>query len=166
MKALRLLLFLLIFIFVTYNNVSAQKIEIKGLYIGMPRELAEPIASTKPFTIAGIESINGNPFKGLVYEFENDKLSFFDFYFDSTEFNIMLSVIKKKFSGIKCEKSNIKNLFGAVFEKNYCTIMDKNSVLKLINFQSNDMKTSVLSLYSTKVVEDAVDDLKKRESDI
>lgn len=125
-------------------------IEIKGIRVGMSKEAYKQIVTGQSnFTIAGINSMYGQP-KGSALNFDKEgNLDSFMFFFDSTEFSAMRAAITDKYPEIKCDNKIVTNAYNAKYNDIVCSLSDKPGILELKKFVN--LKTSVLALRSHKL---------------
>jgi hypothetical protein len=141
----------------------SQKIEIKGLRLGMTTEEAEAKVGPMPllnFTIAGVPGkyADSSP------DFHDGKLDSFAFYFDSAHFDDVFAAVKSKYPALRCVKSKVVNALGASFTQLDCHLRDKTGDLTLTRF-INDINTSGLSLRSDRDYKEWAKSKKSRERD-
>lgn len=146
-------------------SFAETEIEIKGVKIGMDKELCEKITTsnmTTDFTIAGIYAIS--KFYPVTLDFNGDKLDRFTFLFNSSDFDTMLDAVKSKYTDLKCVDSVVTNNFGAEFDNKNCQLQNTTTVLNLIKYI--DLKTSALSLTSHEYIKKYLDKKNERNKDL
>lgn len=145
------------------SGLYAEPIEIKGLYVGMPKEaVAEKYPNWKGFTIAGVYS--KFPMNPLNVDYHEEKLDSLLFFFDSKDFVEVFAVISKKYPELKCITSPVSNKLGAKFEQMDCSLQDAQSKLMLTRFI--DFNTSSVSLNSKRKADENSEEIKRSMKDI
>jgi hypothetical protein len=147
------------------SSVYANPIEIKGLYIGMPKEdFKKQFPTLNSFTIAGVYSKfkSTNP---INIKYRNGKIDDLGFFFESENFQTVLSAVKEKYPELSCETSEVSNGAGIKFSQVKCTLEDSESILTLNRF-IGDINTSMLNLTSKKYIQELVDEANKNQKDI
>jgi hypothetical protein len=147
------------------ETVRAQEIEIKGLRLGMTKQEVQKKIGRLPvdnFTIAGVQSKYGE----FSPEFYHGKLDSFTFFFDSSDFDQVLSAVKDKYPALICENTTITNAMGARFTQTVCNLRDKLGVLHLSRYLMSNITSSVLSLNSDRYLKDFTDKQNKLKKDL
>ncbi len=114
------------------------------------------------FTIAEVPS----KYKRFdVFFGEDGKLSSLNFFFDSDDFEHMMDAVREKYPKLRCQNSSVTNLYGARLTQTECSLDDQTGKLTLSRFV-NDVNTSSLSLYSSKMLKEMGSRQVKRNKDL
>jgi hypothetical protein len=146
------------------GNANSQKIEIKGLRLGMTNAEVEAKVGPLPltnFTVAGASS----KYTDASPEFYEGKLDSFSFYFNAEQFDDVLGAVKSKYPALRCVKSKVANAMGASFTQVNCQLRDTKGALHLTRFV-NDISTSSLTLTSDRRIKEWVKEEKSRQNDL
>jgi hypothetical protein len=122
-----------------YNALSL--VNIKGYYLGMPKCEFEKMYD-------GSISLVGQSVQIFNPKYINDKLSNLTIFIPSEKFYELQLAMVKKYPGIKCIESTIKNKMGANFNQVECSFLFEYGALKLIRYI--DMNTSLLEMESNE----------------
>jgi hypothetical protein len=140
-----------------------QRIEIKGVMIGMtPEELEAKVGRMpiKNFTIGGVE---GNyDFKT---NFHKGQLDRFLFFFHSSRFDELVAAVKGKYPELECENSTVSNRMGAKFQQTVCVLNDELTSLSITRF-SGDVRTADLDMVSKREIQDRIKRAAERKKDM
>jgi hypothetical protein len=142
----------------------AQPIDIKGLYVGMPKdEVLQKYPTWNGFTVAGVTS--KYPQTPVRADYVDDRLDSLWFAFDPASFSIVLAAVKDKYPGIACEQDIVSNAMGAKFEQNTCMLSDELSILRLVRY-AGDLRTASLTLVSKRRLNQIIEQRKAQKKDI
>jgi hypothetical protein len=133
--------------------------DVKGIYIGMAKEEFDVAFAQglKGFTVAGVGSKYSS---GADATFVDGKLDRLLMFFDSAEYRIVRDALSSKYPQLKCEQEEIQAKAGVKYQDENCTV----GKIKLRRFVS-DVKTSVISMYSERFIQEqkAKRDEKKKD---
>ncbi|MEJ7929879.1 hypothetical protein WG922_07835 [Ramlibacter sp. AN1015] len=142
---------------------SAQTIEIKGIYLGMPEaDFKQLHPNLNGFTVAGIQSKYSTPY---VY-FKDGVLDSFSFYFTANGYDDVRAALLTKYSSqFQCEEEIVSTRAGASFKQERCRSDSPAGSVTLSRFVS-DISTSSLSMMSRRLIDELKEKQKAKRGDI